>query len=119
MSTFRELVAADNHEIFMNLDELAETRFVRYDGTLYEGISVVLTGAEEQPREQLSSDHAEGLYRVTDVLYCPAESLGGCTPEQGQTLWISENGAFFRRYRVERSVCEMGMLEIELEAIDE
>ena len=119
MSAFLELVAADNHEVFMNLDELAETRSIRYDGTLYERIPVVLTGAEEQAREQLSHDHAEGLYRVTDVLYCPAESLGGCTPEQGRTLELSEDGAFFRRFRVERSVCELGMLEIELEAIDE
>ena len=119
MSAFRELVAADNHEVFMNLDELAETRSVRYDGTVYVQIPVVLTGAEEQARERLSHDHAEGLYRVTDVLYCPAESLGGCTPEQGRTLELSEDGAFFRRFRVERSVCELGMLEIELEAIDE
>ena len=43
--SFRELVESDNHEIFMNLDELAEERSIRYDGTLYESIPVVLTGA--------------------------------------------------------------------------
>ncbi len=117
--SFRELVESDNHEIFMNLDELAEERSIRYDGTLYESIPVVLTGAEEQARNRLSHDHAEGLYRVTSILYCPAEALGGCTPEQGRTVEIHENGTFFHRYRVERSVCEMGMLEMELEAIDE
>lgn len=119
MSTFREIVAADNHEIFMNLEELAEKRSVRYDGTLYEGVSVVLMGAEEQARKQLTHDHAEGLYRVTDVLYCPGDSLGGRTPEQGSTLELSVDGVFFHRYRVERSVCELGMLEVELEAIEE
>ena len=60
----------------MNLDELAETRSVRYDGTVYEQIPVVLTGAEEQARERLSHDHAEGLYRVTDVLSFPAVEAG-------------------------------------------
>lgn len=103
----------------MNLDELAETRSVRYDGMVYEQIPVVLTGAEEQARERLSHDHAEGLYRVTDVLYCPGDSLGGRTPEQGSTLELSVDGVFFHRYRVERSVCELGMLEVELEAIEE
>ena len=97
--SFRELVETDNHEIFMNLDELAEEGSIRYDGPLYESIPVVLTGAEE--------------------LDCPAEALGDCTPEQGRTVEIHENGTFFHRYRVERSVCEMGMLEMELEAIDE
>jgi len=52
------------------------------------------------------------------VLHCDIAALGGKQPEQGCKLGIDEDG-FVRSYYVASSVCEMGMLRVELEAIDE
>ena len=32
MSGFKDMVAADNHNVFLNIDEFAERRTVEYDG---------------------------------------------------------------------------------------
>ena len=67
---------------------------------------------------QAISDHAQGLYRVSRVLHCDIAALGGKQPEKDCKLGIDEDG-FVRNYYVASSVCEMGMLRVELEAIDE
>lgn len=61
---------------------------------------------------------AHSIYRVSRVLHCDIAALGGKQPEQGCKLGIDEDG-FVRSYYVASSVCEMGMLRVELEAIDE
>ena len=33
--SFKDMVAADIHGVFLNLDEFAETRNIWYDGTVY------------------------------------------------------------------------------------
>ncbi len=121
MSAFKDMVAADIHSVFLNLDEFGEYRTIRYDGESYEDIPVVMTGLKEQERTQTVSDHAQGLYLVTSVLHCALSDLSGIQPEKGGKILINdkEGGTFFRRFYVASSVCEMGMLRIELEAIDE
>ena len=122
MSGFSDMVAADIQKVFLNPNEFAVRRTVAYDGEIYEDIPIVLSGLKEQDRRQLQSDHAEGLYQVTSVLHCALADLGGKQPEKGQTIKINdeEGGAgFFSEYYVASSVCEMGMLRVELEAIGE
>ena len=121
MSGFKDMVARDNFGVFLNCDEFAEKRTVKYDGATYEDIPIVLSGLKEKDRRQLTKDHAQGLYLVSVVLHCAAIDLGGKQPEKGQRLQISNktNGAFFLSFYVASSVCEMGMLRIELEGIDE
>lgn len=123
--SFKDMVAEDNRKVFLNLDEFAERRIIVYDGVTYDGdehigIPVVLTGLKEQDRRQLQSDHVQGLYLVSSVLYCDISDLGGNQPEKGLRIKISEgNRDFFRDFYVASSVCEMGMLRVELEEINE
>ena len=122
MSGFKDMAAQDIHGVFLNLDEFAENRTIRYDGAEYMDIPIVLSGLKEQDRRQLQSDHAQGLYLVTSVLHCALTDLGGNQPEKGQRIRINDQeggGGFFREFYVASSVCEMGMLRVELEAIDE
>lgn len=126
MSGFKDMVAADNKAVFLNTDEYAELRTVIYDGETYDGpehkgIPVVITGIKQEDRPQLVGDHVEGLYLVTSVLSCAISDLGGFQPEKGQQIEINdeEGGKFFRKFHVASSICELGMLRVELEAIDE
>lgn len=117
--SFKDIVKRDIRAVFMNTEEFAERRSVKYGGQTYRDIPVVLEGPQEEKRIRLSDDHVQGLHLVTAVLYCAAEDLGGVLPEQGRTLEIStqEGGTFFRKYGVAAAVCDMGMFHIELEAV--
>lgn len=122
MSGFKDMVAADNHNVFLNIDEFAERRTVEYDGERYVDIPIVMSGLKEKDRRQLMSDHLQGLYLVSSVLHCAAADLGGNQPEKGNRIRINDaegDGGFFKEFYVASSVCEMGMLCVELEAIDE
>lgn len=121
MSSFKDMVAADNRNVFLNLAEFSEKRTVAYDGNIYQDIPIVLSGVMEKNRRQLISDHVQGLYLVTSVLHCVKADLGNEQPEKGRRIKINskEGGGFFREFCVVSSVCELGMLRIELEAIDE
>ena len=122
MSNFKDMVAADNRGVFLNLSEFAELRTVKYDGETYTDIPIVLSGLKEKDRRSLVNDHTQGLYQVTSVLHCAASDLGGNKPEKGQRIKINDEeggGGFFFEFYVASSVCEMGMLRVELEAIDE
>lgn len=116
------MLAADIHNVFLNTEEFADKRTIRYDGEEYQDIPIVLSGLKEKDRRQLVSDHVQGLYLVSAVLHCALEDLGGKQPEKGQRIRINDEeggGGFFREFYVASSVCELGMLRVELEAIDE
>lgn len=122
MSRFTDMVADDNRAVLLNLEELGEKRTVIYDGEAYEDITIVLSGLKQKERRQLVSDHVQGLYLVTAILSCAAEDLGGNQPEMGQRIKINDEeggGGFFRDFYVAASGCTLGMLRVELEAIDE
>ena len=120
--SFKDMVAEDIHGVFLNLGEFADRRTVIYNGETYTDIPIVLSGLKEQDRRQTASDHAQGLYLVTAVLHCAKNDLGGKTPEKGTRIRINDReggGGFFREFYVASSICEMGMLRVELEGIDE
>jgi len=122
MSGFKDMVKADNTKVFLNMSEFAKKRTVIYDGETYEDIPIVLSGLKEKDRTQTVSDHAQGLYLVTSILHCSLEDLGGNQPEKGQRIKINEQeggGGYFNEFYVASSVCELGMLRVELEAYDE
>ncbi len=124
MSLFKDMVAADNFTVFLNDSEFAERRTVIYDGETYSDIPIVLSGAKQSERTITvsSGDHGQGLYLVSAVLHCALSDLGGKQPEKGMRIRINDEdggGGFFREYYVAASDCEMGMLRVELEAIDE
>lgn len=122
MSAFKDAVAADIRNVFLNPDEFAEIRTVRYDGNEYADIPIILNGIKFDKRPQVASDHAQGLYRVTDILHLDRADLGGKLPERGTPIFINDReggGGWFRRYNVATAQDTVGMLRIELEAIDE
>ena len=122
MSAFKDMVAEDIHGIFLNDDEFAERRTIKYDGEVYQDIPIVLTGLKEKDRQPKVDDHAPGLYLVSSILHCSLDDLNGNQPEQGAKIWINDEeggGGFFRRYYIASSDCEMGMVRCGLEAIDE
>ncbi len=55
------------------------------------------------------------------MLHCRIQDLGGNQPEKGTRMEISDpdDATFFRRFYVASSVCELGLLRVELEAFDE
>lgn len=120
--SFKDMVAADNHRVFLNASQFAEVRSIQYGGVTYQDIPIVLTGLKEKDRRALVHDHAQGLYQVTSVLHCALSDLDGRQPEKGQRIKINDEeggGGFFYEFYVASSVCELGMLRVELEAMDE
>lgn len=124
MSNFKDMVIADNAKVFMNTNEFAEKRTVIYDGVTYTDIPIVLKGLKQEDRPQTvtSGDHSQGIFLVSSVLHCKESDLGGNQPEKGTKIKINHTeggGGYFSEFYVASSVCELGMLRVELEAIDE
>lgn len=117
--SFKYMVADDIKGVFINLEEFAETRTVIYDGSTYT-VPIILTGLKEQDRSASVDDNAAGLYRITSVMHCSYDDLG-IQPEKGKVIEISdaEDETFFHRFFIATSTVEMGMIRLELEAIDE
>lgn len=116
--SFREMVNGDNTSVFMNLDEFAETHDVWYDGKTYEDVSCVISQLKEQDRVTKMRDHGQGIYLVTSIFHCPLEALGGHVPEKGTKIAISDDD-FMREFYVAEAGCDLGMIRLELEALDE
>ena len=90
MSGFKDMVARNNFGVFLNCEEFAEKRTVKYDGATYSDIPIVLSGMKEKDRRQLMSDHVQGLYLVSVVLHCALSDLGGAQPEKGQRIQVND-----------------------------
>ncbi len=116
--SFKDMVAADNVNVFMNLDEFAETHDIRYDGITYPDVSCTITKLKETERPTKMRDHGQGIYLVSAIFHCPLEALDGYVPEKGTLFGVSD-GSFIKDYYVAESSCAMGMIRLELEARDE
>lgn len=122
--TFKEFAAADIHNVFLNLDELAERCDIRFGGALYRGVPVSLQSVSSQARRRRGNnfsgagagDHAQGLSRSAKILYCAISDLDCNLPEQGQRFEVGRGGQF-RQFYVEASSLTAGMLRVELEAV--
>lgn len=116
------MVAGDNLTVFLNDNDFAEKRTIKYNGGTYVDIPVLITKLKEKDRRQLVTDHVEGLYLVTTVLHCSLDDIGGYLPEKGQRISINDQEGgegYFYRYKVSSSGVSMGMVRAELEAYDE
>lgn len=116
--SFKDMVEADNLSVFLNPDEFGEERDIKYDGVTYAAVSCVLTKLKEKDRNTTMSDHAQGIYRVDATFHCRLADIGGIKPEKGGQFLISDDG-FMQRFFVGESGCSMGMVRLELEALDE
>lgn len=111
--SFKDLVASDVSNVFLNTGEFAELTRVYYDGKDYGDIPVVLDQTEQKSRTQDSDDHGMGIYVVDAVLFANFSDLQ-CIPEKGQRIWLGT-----KAYRIETSACEMGQVELGLRRYDE
>lgn len=116
--SFKDGVAADNVRVFMNIGEFAETHDIRYDGEVYKDVDCVITRLKERDRNPAVKDHAQGIYMVTARFHCPLDALGGNIPEKGTKIAISDDD-FWREYYVALSGCDLQMINLDLEAMDE
>lgn len=119
--SFKDMVMADIHKTFLNDTEFGEKRTIVYDDATYTDVPVVITGVKERDLRVLVSDHVQGLYLVSCVLRCALDDVGGILPEKGMRIKVNkaEGSKFFQEYRIGKSFLEMGMLRLELEAVDE
>ena len=118
MSGFKDMVARDNFGVFLNCDEFAEKRTVKYDGATYEDIPIVLSGLKEKDRRQLMSDMPRGFTSFPPFSTAPCPISAGCSRSGGSVSGSTTRRAAERTMGIS-SVCEMGMLRVELEAVDE
>ena len=121
--SFKEMTEADIKNVFLNDDEFASLKTVRYDGLIYSDIPVLLTKTKERERQIPSGDHAEGIHLVSAVAHISLSDMNGILPEQKQSIYIDNGNAigqtYFQRYKIITSDLEMGMIVLELEAYDE
>lgn len=116
--SFHDMVAADNASVFLDTEYFGEKHNIRYDGETYKDVNCVITQLKEQDRSVTMKDHAQGIYLVTAILHCNVKDLNGIVPEKGHQIHISD-GHFMRQYLIAQSGCDMGMVRLELEALDE
>lgn len=119
--TFKDVVARDIRNVFMNPDELAEKCTVEHCGEVYKNITASLQQISESDRQgRKMDDYAQGLHRASAVFFCAAEDLGGGCLRKGKPLEITRhvgNRRIRRKYFVVSCSCEMGMVEAELEEV--
>lgn len=131
--SFKDMVEADIHGVFLNLDEFAEKRNVWYDGVVYKDVPIVLHGLKENDRKRLTSgvkeqggrnsiaDRVEGIYNEQRVAHVAVSDIGGVLPENGRQfrVSVSEGSNRYRSYRITASVLDMGMCRLELGVLTE
>lgn len=128
--SFKDVVRADIANVFLNPDEFADVRTIRFNGEVFENVRVVLTQIKQSERAVLieqrgmmgNRDRMQGLYQATARLYVAADDIGGHVPEQGQRIDISdgdESNDWFRRYYVASASLDCGLLCVEMEATEE
>lgn len=125
--SFREMVEADNKSVFLSASEFAELHTVEYNGVIYADIPVLLTKVKEKKRPVMVVgslvDHMQGVHLASATAHISLKDLDGVIPEQKQIIAINDGEAlgkpFMVKYRIATSDCEMGMVNLELEAFDE
>ncbi len=101
---FKEMVAADNANVFLNLDEFADIH--NLNGT--ECKAILQDISVEQSLSIRSEEYSPDLYGSTILINCRKEDLPE-TPVYGQTFNVDD-----QLYLVESVADDMGMLTIKL-----
>ncbi|MCI8844478.1 MAG: hypothetical protein HFF08_10260 [Oscillospiraceae bacterium] len=124
--TFKDFAAADIHAVFLNGDEFAEKRDIRFDGETYRDVLVVagetgLQGKQEKNFLQTQKDHGEGLYKRVLTVHLALADTGGKQPEFGSVFEMNDAAgeSFFRLFYVMESGQDSGMLALRLAETDE
>lgn len=104
--TFKELLKADVHNIFLNSEEFGERH--RVNGKI---MVIVLDDMENIEREKKMKSHMDGIYARQLLFYVAADDFGGPLP--GQDTYLQLDGG---TYKVVDATDECGIYAITLEA---
>ncbi len=102
---FKDIVKADVYNVFLNLEEFADTHTV--NGT---EMPVLIDNNEQIEREKRSAKNIEGIFTNQRLIYVAASDFGPM-PKQGSLLTMDN-----RMFRVADAVDEDGIYSITLEA---
>ncbi len=105
MSTFKECAEADLSDVFINLDEFAETHTL-------EGVELpcVISIDKTAPRSGAESKTFEGLHGDFITLYVKKDDVSR-VPKQGENIKLDN-----KRYKVVSCRSDMGLLSVVLAA---
>lgn len=105
MMSFKDILAADVHEVFMNVDEFSDMHTVNG-----KEMAVQLDTNEQIEREKRMAQNVDGIYVNQKLIYVAASDFGAM-PKQGSTLNLDG-----KIYRVADAVDEGGIYSITIEA---
>lgn len=107
--TFKEQIARDNHEVFMNLDEFAETHMVNGKEMAVQIDNNELIDREKRYQYKRSL-YGDGVYLKELLIYVRAEDFGKL-PAVGRVLTLDG-----KTYTVSDAIDEDGIFSLCLEA---
>lgn len=103
--TFKEAIAADVHDVFMNADEFSDMHMV--NGVR---MPVQIDSNEQIEREKRMNQHMDGIYKNQKLIYVAASDFGNL-PAQGSKLILDG-----KMHTVSDAVSEAGIYSITIEA---
>ncbi len=105
MSAFKDIIARDVHQTFLNIDEFSDTHKV--NGV---DMPVQIDTNEQIEREKRMNQNADGIYTNQKLIYVASADFGAM-PKQGAILNLDG-----KIYRVVDAVDEYGIYSITIEA---
>ena len=103
--TFKEIIASDVHNIFLNTTEFSEAHTIN-------GVEMACQedSSEQIEREKRINQNVDGIYTNQKLIYVAASDFGPL-PKQGSLLTYDS-----KKYRVADAISEDGIYSITLEA---
>ena len=105
MSAFKDIIANDVHQTFLNIDEFSDTHKVNG-----KNMPVQIDTNEQIEREKRMNQNVDGVYTNQKLIYVAASDFGPM-PKQGTILNLDG-----KIYRVADAVDEYGIYSITIEA---
>ena len=102
---FKDIIKADVHNVFLNLEEFADTHTV--NGT---DMAVLIDNNEQIEQEKRNNQNMDGIFTNQRLIYVAASDFGPL-PKQGSLLTLDK-----RTFRVADAIDEDGIYSITLEA---
>ncbi len=105
MSAFKDIIAADVHRTFLNIDEFSDLHTING-----REIPCQVDSNEQIEREKRFNQHMDGVYLNQKLIYV-ASSDYGALPKQGSLITMDG-----RKYLVADAIEEDGVYSITLDA---
>lgn len=105
MSTFKEIIARDVAEVFLNTEEFSDVHLVNG-----KEMAVQIDSNEQIEREKRMNQNVDGIFKNEKLIYVSAAEFGPL-PKQGSILNLDG-----RIYRVDDAIHEDGVYSITIGA---